>query len=92
MEWKREGRTVYAVDSENWQGWSATVIPGHRVIPIKELESIARLMHAAPKLQDMVTDLIAWLEPWARLDTGEKYREAITAARKLLREIEGDAS
>jgi hypothetical protein len=87
-EWKREGRTISA------PGWMTTVkwsgVGSSGMHSVSDLESVGRLMRAAPELRDMVTDLIAWLEPWARLDTGEKYREAIVAARKLLREIEGD--
>jgi hypothetical protein len=91
-EWKLNGTRIMG-ETESGIGWRTQVtfswVPAKAPDPEADLLAVARLMHAAPKLRDMVTDLIAWLEPWARLDTGEKYREVITAARELLREIEG---
>jgi hypothetical protein len=102
-EWKREGRTVWAQDMAAYTIWRADVLPGS-MYPNTDVESIGRLMRAAPQLRDALHRLERYVAMEAMdrnvvrkgklIETSKSaiLMKLLEDARALLREIEGDAS
>lgn len=78
--WLLSGRTVYALNDEGFNRFSALVQDAHT--PWDELEANARLIAAAPDLLAALDDLlIAYCDPG---NQGSDHDEKVEAARAAL--------
>ncbi|HCF2191713.1 TPA: hypothetical protein NIC60_000686 [Pseudomonas aeruginosa] len=80
--WYRDGTTVYALNPQNFNRFSAQIHGAHT--PKSELEAVAQLMQAAPELLEALQDLDALRGPFPPSDEAVEaaWRKASAAIAK----------
>lgn len=85
--WYRSGKTVYALNEQGFNRFSALVQGAHT--SDEELEAIARLIAAAPDLLESLTNLVGLAKLGAA--SLDKYHAALSDAEAALAKARGEA-